>query len=237
MQHMRIPTVVFVICLLAGTVVPAPTGAQAAPAVLLSDVSPTLDGSMLVVSGWVFNRGTGPVSRLVIDASGFAPSGDLVTSGSDGIPWQIPVGGAERFSVLLPIRDRLVRNYAVTVAVTRDPVHPLVRVHGSVSIALYRPLVLSRIRLSAMLKGGKLIFINDVGGMPVEQVTVEATVLLRQPKINLLQILTVTLPPDASEVVAIGGASALLVAVRIVDFVLKTDWESGRFPSFLSGTL
>lgn len=222
---MRVPAVAFMICLLAGTVVPAPAAAQAAPAILLSDVSHTLDGSMLVVAGWVFNRGITPVSRLVIDASGFAPSGDLVTAGSDGIPWQIPVGGAERFSIFLPIRDRLVRDYAVTAAVARDLDHPLVRVHRSVAVALYRPLVLSRIRLFAMLKGRRLLLINDVGGMPVEQVTVEATIVLREPKINLLQTLTLTLPPDASEVVIIGGVNAILLAVRIVDFVLRTDWE------------
>ena len=72
---------------------------------------------------------------------------------------------------------------------------------------------------------GQLTLRSDVRGLPVAQLTVEATVILQQPKINLLQTLTVTLPADASEVFEIGGKRAALVSLRIVDVLLRTAWE------------
>lgn len=202
--------------------------AQAAapePVLALSDVSHALDADILVITGWVTNRGTVPVPSLVIDARGFSPSGDLIAFGSDGIPWEIPPGRTEHFSVLVPVLGTLIRDYTIAVSVPRIPVRPLAGVRRSVDVALYRPLVLSRVRVFGDIDIGQLTLRSDVSGLPVAQLTVEATVILQQPKINLLQTLTVTLPPDASEVFEIGGRRATLVSVRVVDVLLRTVWE------------
>jgi len=92
-------------------------------------------------------------------------------------------------------------------------------------VALYRPLVLSRVRVVGDVDVGQLTLRSDVRGLPVAQLTVEATVILQQPKINLLQSLTVTLLPDASEVFEIGGKRAILVSIRVVDVLLRTMWD------------
>ncbi len=202
----------------------SPAGAGA-PGIVLSDVSHTLDGSMLIVTGWVHNQTGRPVSRLVIDVSGFAPSGDMVVFGSDGIPWGIPPGRADRFSVSLAIADRLVRDYTVVVSSTQVPGYPLAGLRRGVDVALYRALVLSRVRVSGDVQVGRLTLRSDVRGMPVAQLTVEATLILQQPKVNLLQTLTVTLLPDASEVFEIGGRRAALVSLRIVDLLLNATWD------------
>ncbi len=195
------------------------------PAVVLTDVTHTLDGSTLVIAGWVRNQTAHPVSRLVVDASGFAPSGDLVAFGSDGIPWEIAAGRAERFSVALPVPDRLIRDYTVVVSSVQAPIYPLAGLRRSVDVALYRPLVLSRVRVSGDVQVGQLTLRSDVHGMPVAQMTVEATLILFNPDVNLLQTLTVTLPADASETVAIGGREAALVSLRIVGLLLQSAWD------------
>lgn len=195
------------------------------PAVVLTDVTHTLDGSTLVITGWVRNQATRPVSRLVVDASGFAPSGDLVAFGSDGIPWDISPDRAERFSVALPVPDRLIRDYTVVVSPAQAPVHPLAGLRRSVDVVLYRPLAMSRVRVSGDVQIGQLTLHSDVRGMPVAQMTVEATLIFVQPRVNLLQTLTVTLLPDASEVFEIGGKRAALVSLRIVDLLLNATWD------------
>src|SRR5437016_2652440 len=162
---------------------------------------------------------------LVIDARGSSPSGDLIAFGSDGIPWAVPPGRAEHFSVLVPVLETLIRDYTVAVSVPRIPARPLAGVRRSVDVALYRALVLSRVRIFGDVDIGQLTLRSDVRGLPVAQLTVEATVILQQPKINLLQTLTVTLPADASEVFEIGGKRAALVSLRIVDVLLRTAWE------------
>src|SRR3972149_9852507 len=78
----------------------APSGTNTPPpavgAVLeLTDVTHALQERTLVISGWVRNASRLPVAGLVIDASGFAPVGDLAAFGSDGIPWSVPPGSAE----------------------------------------------------------------------------------------------------------------------------------------------
>lgn len=215
-----------VLCLLmltaAGLASPAGAGA---PGIVLSDVSHTLDGSTLIVTGWVHNQTGQPVSRLVIDVSGFAPSGDMVVFGSDGIPWGVPPGRADRFSVSLPIADRLVRDYTVVVSSTQAPGYPLAGLRRGVDLALYRALVLSRVRVSGDVAVGQLTLRSDVRGMPVAQMTVEATLIVFNPEVNLLQKLTVALPPDASKTFRIGGIEVALVSLRIVDVLLQTAWD------------
>jgi hypothetical protein len=201
--------------------------------VVLSDVSHTLDGGMLAVTGWVANRGRTSLSRLVVDVWGFAPSGDLTTFGSDGIPWDIPPDGAERFSVFLTIPATLIHDYTVTVSSARALGRPLAGVRRRVNIALYRPLVLSRVRVAADVQVGRLILRTDVGGMPVTQLTVEATLIFFNPKVNLLQSLTVVVPPDTTETFGIDGIRAALVSLRIVDLLLTTAWDSEASPPLL----
>src|SRR3989442_151127 len=187
------------------------------PILALSDVGHALDGDMLIITGWVTNRGMSPVSGLVIDARGFSPAGDLIAFGSDGIPWTVPPGRAEHFSVLVPVLETLIRDYTVAVSVPRVPVRPLAGVRRSVDVVLYRALVLSRVRIFGDVDIGQLTLRSDVRGLPVAQLTVEATVILQQPKINLLQTLTVTLPADATEAFEIGGNRAALGSLRTVD--------------------
>ncbi|TMI76648.1 MAG: hypothetical protein E6H05_03095 [Bacillati bacterium ANGP1] len=195
------------------------------PVLALSDVGHALDGDTLIITGWVTNRGMSPVPGLVIDARGFSPSGDLIAFGSDGIPWGISPGQAERFSVFVPVPGTLIRDYTLAVSVPRVPVRPLAGVRRSVDVALYRSLVLSRVRVVGDVDVGQLTLRSDVRGLPVAQLTVEATVILKEPKINLLQTLTVTLLPDASEAFEIGGKRAILVSIRVVDVLLRTVWD------------
>lgn len=195
------------------------------PAVELLNVGHTLDGAMLTVTGWVVNNGPSPLSRLVVDVHGFAPSGDLTAFGSDGIPWDIPPGGAEYFSVSLVIPAPLIRDYTVTVSSARAWRRPLAGVRRRVEGALYHALVLSRVRLAADVQPGRLTLRTDVGGMPVAQITVEATLVLFNPNVNLLQSLTVVVPPDTAETFGIDGIRATLVSLRVVDLLLTTAWD------------
>ncbi len=149
----------------------------------------------------------------------------MVAFGSDGIPWNISPDRAERFSVALPVPDRLIRDYTVVVSSAQVPIRPLAGLRRGVDVALYRPLILSRVRVSGDVQIGQLTLHSDVRGMPVAQVIVEATLILFNPKVNLLQRLTVTLPPNASEAFAIGGKEAALVSLRIVDLLLQTAWD------------
>ncbi len=191
----------------------------------LSNVSHTLDGGTLTVTGWVVNGGHAPLSRLVIDVQGFSPSGDLTAFGSDGIPWDIPPGGAERFSVPLAVPAPLIRDYTVTISSARAWGRPLAGVHRRVESALYHALVVSRVRLTADVQVGRLTLRTDVGGMPVAQITVEATLILFNPHVNLLQSVTVVMPADATETFGIDGIRAALVSLRVVDLLLTTAWD------------
>jgi hypothetical protein len=195
------------------------------PSIELSNVSHTLDGATLTVTGWVVNGGHAPLSRLVVDVHGFAPSGDLTAFGSDGIPWDIPPGGAERFSVSLAVPAPLIRDYTVTVSSARAWGRPLAGVRRRVDSALYHTLVVSRVRLAADVQVGRLTLRTDVGGMPVAQITVEATLILFNPHVNLLQSLTVVMPADATETFSIDGIRAALVSLRVVDLLLTTAWD------------
>src|SRR5438552_14850913 len=108
-------------------------------------MSHALDGDTLVITGWVTNRGAGPVPGLVIDARGFSPAGDLIAFGSDGIPWAVPPGRAEHFSVLVPVLETLIRDYTVAVSVPRVPVRPLAGVWRSGVVVVVRGLGVSRV--------------------------------------------------------------------------------------------
>src|SRR5439155_5403327 len=115
-----------------------------------------LAGATLVITGRVTNRGAGPVPGVAVDARGFSASGDLIAFGSDGVPWAVPPGRAEHFSVLVPVVETLIRDYTVAVSVPRIPARPLAGVRRSVDVALYRALVLSRVRIFGDVDMGQL---------------------------------------------------------------------------------
>lgn len=190
----------------------------------LGHVVHTLDGQTLVVEGWVENRSRQLVSRLVVDASGFSPAGDLAAFGSDGIPWEIAPDGRERFTILLPIRGQLVRHYVVQVSSARAPARPLTSTRRGVDLSLYRPLLLTMIRVAADLRGGVLTVRSSALGFPVMQVTVEATVLLPGIKVPRLQTLTLDVPADGVTVVVLRVEDASLISLRVVDLLLKAAW-------------
>lgn len=220
---MRLFMTVVIACALVSAAGAAGSAQSAAP-VALADLSHALEGSTLVISGSVRNRAAAPVGRLVVDASGFSPSGDLVAFGSDGIPWEIPAGGVEPFAVRLPLGSQLVRDYVVRVALSRVPLAPLAAARRSVRLELYRPFILSRVRVSGDASPGVLVVRSDVGLLPVSEVTAEATVILVQKKIDLLERLALTIPANGSRMVAVGGRDLVLVDVRLIDVLLSSSW-------------
>lgn len=201
------------------------SAAAEAPQLVLADVTHALDDATLVITGVVQNRGSRPVGRLVVDATGFSPAGELITFGADGIPWEVRAGGAERFAVRLLVPARLVRDYVVQVSTTALPSRPLAGVRRTVSLELYHRFVLTRVRLDGDVSGGVLTIRSRVAGLPVERVTAEATVLIVQPKFNHLEHLTLDVPADAAVTVIVGGRQAFLVSLRPVDILLSTAWE------------
>ncbi len=191
----------------------------------MTGVSHAVDGRALVISGWVENRGSRAVSRLVVDATGFGASGDPAFFGSDGIPWDIVPGGAERFTIRLSLADQPVRDYLVQVALVAQPRRPLASARRNVDIALYRSLLLSIVRVTGDVRAGILQVRSDTGGWPVAQVTVEATVLL--PRIGrIARVETFTLDVAGGGTATLGlGVDATLLALRVVDVRLRSVWS------------
>lgn len=120
---------------------PAPPSSPAAT-LAVAEVTHSLEGRTLVITGWVRNAGRLPVSRLVIDASGFAPTGDLAAFGSDGIPWAIRPDGTEHFRIFLPLGKALVSTYTVSVTGSRPRQDRPASVTHAIFPRFYRPLSL-----------------------------------------------------------------------------------------------
>lgn len=218
--------VVVALSLLAGFPTASTAAADSAPGLALTNVSHTLDGRALAITGWVENRGKTSVGRLVVDASGFMPSGDLTAFGSDGIPWEIAPGGAERFTIRLPIAGELVHDYVVQVSLAQFPIRPLAGVRRSVDLALYRPLLLSLVQVTGNVRPGLLILHSSVSRLPVKQVTTEVTLLLIDPAFQILRTFTVNVPADGTTVIPLGSREAILVTVRVVDLLLRANWTN-----------
>ncbi|MDR7543198.1 MAG: hypothetical protein QN120_02975 [Armatimonadota bacterium] len=198
--------------------------AQPGPVLALTGVSHSLDGQVLVVSGSVENRGQAPVAQLVIDATGYTSAGEAAFFGSDGVPWSIPPGGVEPFSINLPLRRQLIRDYQVRVALASAPGRPLASVRRGVDVSLYHPLLISVVRLRGTVLGGTLIVRSDVGGWPVAEVTAEALLVVPGRRTNRLQTLVIDVPADRERRIDIGIAGAELVSLRAVDVRLTTTW-------------
>jgi len=194
--------------------------------ITLADVSHALDDRTLTVTGWVENRGGNAVSRLVIDAQGFAPSGELVAFGSDGIPWELRPGSSERFSIAVPVPTQLIRDYVVQVSTLGSPVHLYASQRRSVRIDSYRALLLARIGVESDLQSDMLRVRASTAGLPVTQVTVRATVLLERKFRTEVFTVDVDVPADGTVILPLGMRRAItLLSVRIVDIQLKTAWS------------
>ncbi len=195
------------------------------PPVALVAVAHAVDGTTLVVTGWLRNAGPRPVRGLVVDVTGFAPDGAPAAFGSDGIPWEVPSGASERFAVRLPLGPVLVREYVVRVGTADGLGVALAEARRSVPLDLYRPLMLARVRVTGQAGPGELVLTADTGALPVALVVAEATVIVVHPTVALLQRLTVALPPNGRRVLALGGRSLFVVDVRVVDLVPASNWD------------
>lgn len=205
--------------------IPAPgAGAEAGQWLVLAHVSHAVDGRDLVITGWVENRGPRPVARLVIDATGYAPSGEATVFGSDGIPWEIAPGRSERFAIPLPVRGDLVRTYVVQISSSRPALASPVSVSRSVDLALYRPLLLSAVRVTGDIRGDLLTVRSDVRGWPIVSVTVEATLLVPRVRVPRLETLVLEVPANRTADLRLGIPGGVLVTLRVVDVRLKTMW-------------
>lgn len=208
--------------------VPA-SGAERGAALALANVSHTLEGRHLIVSGWVENRSPAPVGGLVIDARGISPTGETTAFGSDGIPWQIAPGEAESFSLRLPVDGQLIRAYSVQVGLARAPIRPLASVRRDVEAHLYRPLLLSVVRPQVDLTGGLLTVRADAQRLPVAQVTVEVRLLVSQLirrglEDRRIEVLLVDVPGDGATTFHLGLIGASVLSLRVTDVRLKVAW-------------
>ncbi|HXF82933.1 MAG TPA: hypothetical protein VNN19_09310, partial [bacterium] len=200
--------------------------APARSPVTLTDVSHALDGRMLIITGRVGNEGDEPLVPLVIDVAGYGPSGDLVVTGSDGIPWPLAPGGVERFTIPVPLARALVREYVVQVSRPRAG-PPLASARRGVDVALYRDFLPTLIALRGRVEFGLLTIRAEGPGLPVARVTAEATVLVFDPVAEWFKPvrLTLDIPPDGATTVFVGSPLARLVALRLVDVRLKSSWS------------
>ncbi len=217
------------VSLTVGLPAPGMAGAEPGAAVALTNISHSIEGKTLIVSGWVENRGMHPAGGLVIDGTGFSPSGEPTAFGSDGIPWQIAPGQSEHFSVRLSIDGQLIREYAVQVAFVRALTRPLAGLRRSVEFGLYRSLLLSMTQVEGSIRAGILTVRSDVRRLPVTRVTAEATVLLthlvgRHVEASRLETITLDVPADGSVTIGLGVNHAVLLALRVVDVQARVLW-------------
>ncbi len=209
----------------------APPGTSAPPpesgAVLeLADVTPALQERTLVITGWVRNAGHLPVAGLVIDASGFAPTGDLAAFGSDGIPWAVKPGSAERFQIFLPLGRALVSNYAVTISASRPRQVRAATVTRSIFPAFYRPLILPRVQVDVDSEPTVLTFTASADGLPVAAVRVTVNLLVRERTEIVLRVLTVEVPVGRPLRLRFAPLIVRVVSVTVADVILSPSWAT-----------
>lgn len=203
---------------------PAKPAGNAGTALELAEVGHALQGRTLVVSGWVRNAGSGPVDRLVIDVTAFAPNGDLAGFGSDGIPWIIPPNGLERFQIFLPLGGALVRDYAVTIFASRPgPLRPAA-VTRTVDPALYRSLLQSMVRVRADTEATSLVLRVGAEGLPVMGVRVKVILLLQDKDRVDLRSIIVAVPVDRAVRLPFTPLIVRVVSVEVVDVTITPTW-------------
>jgi len=214
--------------LLGITLVASPATADPPPParIVLSDVSHGLENQMLVITGLVRNLTPDPVARLVIDVNGYGPRGELLTSGTDGIPWEMPAATTERFTIALPLGRQLVREYVVQVSAQRSP-GMLSSVRRGVDVGIYRDHLRSLVRVSAQIEHGILVARADAAGLPVSQVTIQATVWMLDPLAAHSKIFPFVLDisPDRFSTVFLPTPHAILLTLRVLDIRLKASWS------------
>ena len=209
----------------------APSGTNTPPppagAVLeLTEVTHALQERTLVISGWVRNAGRLSVAGLVIDASGFAPVGDLAAFGSDGIPWSMRPGSAEHFQIFLPLSRTLVSNYTVTISASRPRQARVSTVTRSIFPAFYRPLILPRVQVNVDAEPTALTFTASADGLPVAAVQVTVNLLVREKTDIVLRVLTVEIPVGRPLRLRFAPLIVRVVSVTVADVILSPSWTS-----------
>lgn len=230
------PGVTLLTVLLLATGAPSPDGrasaAAASPspaaAMALAEVTHSLEDRTLVISGWVRNAGRVPVSGLVIDASGFAPTGDLAAFGSDGIPWVIRPDGAEHFRIFLPLGKALVSTYTVSVTGSRPRQERPATTTRAIFPRFYRPLILPRVRVNVSAEAYALTFTASAEGLPVTAVEVSVQLLVDELRGALpdFRVLTVEVPVDRPMRMRFAPLILKVVSVSVVDVVLAPSWTA-----------
>jgi hypothetical protein len=219
----------FVVLVLAPVVAPASQAAPLAapPSVSLIDVFHTLDGRLITISGTLRNAGTVPLRGLIIDANGYGPDGQLVASGTDGIPWQLAPGALERFSMTLPLGPQLVREYLVQVSLPGLS-RPLTSARRTIDFELYRQHVRTLIQVEGDTRNGLLVVRADTEGLPVSQVTVRASLWALDPLLDHFRMVTLDfdVQGDSSKTVFVSTTQVILVSLQIVDIRLRANWSN-----------
>ncbi|MDQ7848738.1 MAG: hypothetical protein QN152_09475 [Armatimonadota bacterium] len=203
----------------------APAPAPSAAAVLeLVDVGHALREQTLVITGGVRNTGALPAGGLVIDASGFAASGDLAAFGSDGIPWTLAPGAAEPFQIFLPLGRSLVSRYTVTVSGSRPRQARPAALSRTIPPAFYRSLILPRVGVDVDAEPTALTFTAAAKGLPVTAVRVTVTLLVRDRDGLTLRALNVEVPVDRPLRLRFAPLIVRVVSVTVADVVLTSTW-------------
>lgn len=194
--------------------------------IILTDVSHALEGRSLIITGRVLNGSHQSLVPLVIDATAYGPAGDLVATGSDGIPWEVRPGQTERFTIPVPLTRTLIREYVVQVSRPRAGA-PLASARRGVDVSLYRDHLPNLIELHGSVQFGLLTVRADGPGLPVALVTAEANVLVFDPFIEWFKPVRVKLdlPPDGAASVFLGSPQAILISLRLVDVRLRSTWS------------
>ncbi len=211
-----------------GVTRPAFASPPPAASLTLAEVSHTLQERTLVISGWVRNVGRLPVSGLVIDASGFAPTGDLAAFGSDGVPWTIRPEGAEHFRIFLPLGKAFVSTYIVAVTGSRPPQEGGASITRAIPPAFYRPLILPRVQVKVSAEPFALTFTASADRLPVTAVEVSVQLLVDEWRPNGpdLRVLTVEVPVDRALRMRFAPMIIRVVSVTVVDVVLAPSWTA-----------
>ena len=192
----------------------------------LAEVTHALQERTLVISGWVRNAGRLPVAGLVIDASGFAPTGDLAAFGSDGIPWSMRPGTAEHFQIFLPLGRALVSNYTVTISTSRPRQARTSTVTRSIFPAFYRPLILPRVQVDVDTEPTALTFNASADGLPVMAVQLTVNLLVQEKNEIVLRVLTVEVPVGRPLRLRFAPLIVRVVSLTVADVILSPSWTS-----------
>lgn len=205
--------------------VSSPPAVESAARLELLDVAHALQERTLVISGAVHNAGRVAVARLVIDASGYAPTGDLAAFGSDGIPWVVRPGAAERFQIFMPLGAELVSAYTLTVSESRPSQFRRAVVSRMIFPTFYRALILPRVRVDVQREPTALTFTATAEGLPVVAVWVTVNILVQEHEV-VLRVLTVEVPVDRPLRLRYAPLILRVVSVSVTDVTLSRGWTS-----------